>query len=143
MPGCFEVAAVESTNVDVKRAVIVDSTRVIANVNYAVAAIVRLKCAALVDCAWAIKVDFNWTVSFGNALAARIDYAQATKIPVEKEALSSMHIQNEDLASCNKLVVMFFTAQASSTGVAAGITFASTPANGTLLVIAFNSFKYN
>ena len=41
------------------------------------------------------------------------------------------HIQNEDLVSCNKLVVMAVAALASSTGVAAGTTFASSPAGGT------------
>ena len=50
---------------------------------------------------------------------------------LKKEAMNFRHIQNEDLVSCNKLVVMAVAALASSTGVAAGTTFASSPAGGT------------
>ena len=77
------------------------------------------------------SAHFKRAVSFGNAWAARINYAQAIKIPVKKEAFNSMHIQNEDLTSYNKLIVMVVTVYASSTGVAAGTTFASTSAGGT------------
>ena len=84
-----------------------------------------------VGAAKSASVDFTWTVSLGYSRAARIDYAQATRIPGEKEELNSMNILNEDHASCNKLVVMVVTSQASSTWVAAGTTFASTSAGGT------------
>ena len=77
------------------------------------------------------SVDFTSTASSGYAWATRIDCALATRIPGEKEVLNFRHIQNEDLASCNKLVVMAVTALASSTGVATGTTFASSPAGGT------------
>ena len=77
------------------------------------------------------SVDFTWTASSGYAWATRIDCALATRIPGEKEALNFRHIQNEDLVSYNKLVVMAVAALASSTGVAAGTTFASSPAGGT------------